>query len=298
MIVYYSDHYSFPLPAGHHFPIEKYRLLRQSLLSLGIIKSDEFRETHPAIREMITLAHTEQYYDNVYTGTIEQKLFSRVGLPWSFGLINRALASVSGSICAADDALKNGIAGNLGGGTHHAFSDHGQGFCVFNDLAVTILSLLVQQKIHKTAIIDLDAHQGNGNAAILGHRPEVFIFSMHGARTYPSHKVSSTLDIGLDENIDDGKYLLLLQKNLPKVFSFKPDIIFYIGGTDPLQEDRFGKLGLSMAGLAERDYMVLSECRRQNIPLTLVMGGGYANPIEHSVLAHVQTYQIANKLYG
>ena len=297
MNIYYSDHNSLPLPAGHHFPAEKYKLLRMALLERSIINGDELHQANPASKEIITLAHDEMYYQSIIDGSIDHKIISRIGLPWSRDLVNRSLRSVGGSVMAAVDSLKFSVAGNLGGGTHHAMADRGQGFCIFNDLAVAALFLLTSGQVKKIAILDLDAHQGNGNSSILGKHSEVYILSMHGIKTFPYYKIPSTIDIGLRENIGDEEYLFLLNDALPDMFNFEPDIIFYIAGTDPLKSDRFGKLGLSLAGLEQRDTMVISEIKKRNVPLTVVMGGGYANPISHNVEAHVQTYKILKKYY-
>jgi acetoin utilization deacetylase AcuC-like enzyme len=298
MIVYYSDKNTISLPRGHHFPAEKYQLLRLALIEQQLVKPNELRQAPRASKEMITLAHTEQYYDSIINGSVDQKILSRIGLPWSVELVKRSLSSVGGSIQAALVALNFGLAGNLGGGTHHAMADRGQGFCVFNDLAVASLYLLNNKLARRIAILDLDAHQGNGNSSILGKNPAMFILSLHGDKTYPFHKIPSTIDIALHEYIGDKEYLSSLNEVLPSLFDFNPDIIFYIAGVDPLQGDRYGKLGLSLAGLAQRDRLVITESKRNNIPLAMVMGGGYANPIQNTVEAHVQTYRILKDIYN
>ncbi len=211
--------------------------------------------------------------------------------------MQRSLAAVGGSLCAAAEALESGFSGNLAGGTHHAMADAGQGFCVFNDIAVVILNLLQERSIDRAGVIDLDVHQGNGDAAILGGRPEVFTFSMHGQKNFPFRKVASTLDVGLADNAGDQEYMAALEQSLPQVFAFRPDIVIYQAGVDPLSEDRLGRLSLTLAGLEARDRLVLSECRRRGIPVCLTLGGGYARPIERTVEAHVQTYRVAKELF-
>jgi len=296
--VFYSDFYTFDLPEGHRFPAAKYSLLREQLLAQGILSPDELYPSPLAPREAVILAHTPEYFDAIYTGTIDPKIMRQIGLPWSFELVQRSLASVGGSLCAADAALESGFSGNLAGGTHHAMADGGQGFCVFNDIAVVILNLLEGRQIDRAAVIDLDVHQGNGDAAILGGRPEVFTFSMHGQKNFPFRKVASTLDVGLPDSAGDEEYLAGLERSLPDVFAFEPNLVIYQAGVDPLAEDHLGCLSLTLAGLEARDRLVFSECKRRDIPVCLTMGGGYAKPIERTVEAHVQTYRVAKEVFG
>jgi acetoin utilization deacetylase AcuC-like enzyme len=297
MKIFYSDKYTVELPAGHRFPMEKYRLVRLGLLGEGLLCEEELLEPSLATREAVTLAHAPEYFDAIYNGTIDPKAMRRIGFPWSRSLVVRSLASVGGALSAAEEALRSGVSGNLAGGTHHALADSGEGFCVFNDIAVVILHLLEQGSIKRAAIVDLDVHQGNGNSAILGDRQDVFIFSMHGEKNYPFRKVPSTLDIDLADGTGDEEYLFHLQTALPVVFEFRPDIVFYQAGVDPLKEDVLGRLSLSMAGLASRDRLVLSECKRHAIPVSLALGGGYAKPIELTVEAHIQTYRILKEIF-
>ncbi|MBL8016017.1 MAG: histone deacetylase [Ignavibacteria bacterium] len=297
MKVFYSDHYEVPLPDGHKFPMEKYRQVREQLLKENILEDSELFEPDLPSRDTMLLAHSAEYYDSFEAGTIDPKIIRRIGLPWSRELFYRSLASVGGAIGAARSALESGIGGNLAGGTHHAFRDHGEGFCVFNDFAVVILNLIKCGLIHRAAIVDLDVHQGNGNSAILGANPDVFIFSMHGAKNYPFTKVASTLDVPLDDDTNDEEYLTLLKKNLPAIFEFRPDIILYQAGVDPLKEDSLGRLGLTKDGLMERDRYVLSECKSRGIPVSLGLGGGYSKPITHSVDAYCRTYRVVKELF-
>jgi len=296
--VFYSDHYEVPLPDGHKFPMEKYRLVREKLLSENILESSKLFEPELPGRETILLAHSAEYFDAFESGTIDPKIIRRIGLPWSRELFYRSLASVGGAMGAARSALDTGIGGNLAGGTHHAFRDYGEGFCVFNDFAVVILNLIKCGLIHRAAIVDLDVHQGNGNSAILGANPDVFIFSMHGAKNYPFTKVDSTIDVPLEDNTNDEEYLTLLKKNLPAIFEFRPDIILYQAGVDPLKEDSLGRLALTGEGLMERDKYVLSECKNRGIPVSLGLGGGYSKPINHSVDAYCGTYRVVKELFG
>lgn len=297
MKVFYSDHDPIPLPERHNFPAQKYQMLRERLVLNKILNENELSSSPIATKNMITMAHTTEYYDAFTNGSIDINSMRRIGLPWSPRLVNKTMTTVGGCICSAKESLSDGISGNLAGGTHHAFPDHGMGFCVFNDISITILWMLDQKIIRRAAVIDLDAHQGNGTAEILKNVHEVFTFSMHGEKSFPYEKVPSTLDIPLPEAIEDSHYLGLLEQHLPSVFQFKPDIIFYLAGVDPLKNDRYGKLGLSLEGLALRDYYVLKECFIRNIPVSLSMGGGYADPIQLTVTAHINTYQIAKNIY-
>ena len=277
--------------------MDKYALLREALISQGVLCSRELYEAPIAPRDIVTLAHTIDYYDAVVNGSLSPQNIRRIGIPWSPELVKRIMASIGGAISAGRDALSSGISGNLSGGTHHAQADRGQGFCYLNDIAVVIKHFLQTNQIKKAAIVDLDAHQGNGNSSILGGLPEVFILSIHGGKSFPYHKVPSTLDISLSEYAIDKEYLPLLRKALPEVLSFQPDILFYIAGVDPLINDRFGKLALSIEGLAERDHLVISSCKNESIPISLALGGGYAVPIEKTIQAHVQTYKIAKQVF-
>lgn len=296
MKVYYSDHYIVPLPDGHKFPMEKYRLVREKLITDEVLSPEELFEPELPAKEIITLAHTKEYYDSFKNGTIDAMSIRRIGLPWSKELFFRSLASVGGAIGAAKSALECGVGGNLAGGTHHAFSSYGEGFCVFNDFAVVILNLIKSGMIHRAAIVDLDVHQGNGNCGILGGNPDIYILSMHGKNNYPFMRVASTVDIELDDGTGDDEYLKLLPDNLDKLFEFKPDIILYQAGVDPLKEDSLGRLALSKEGLMERDRMVIGECRKQGVPVSIGMGGGYSKPITHSVEAYVNTYRVVKEI--
>jgi acetoin utilization deacetylase AcuC-like enzyme len=277
--------------------MEKYRLVRLRLLEEGVVHEEELFEPPLATRDVVTLAHTPAYFDAICDGTIDPSIMRQIGLPWSPELVTRSLASVGATLCAAQAALETGVSGNLAGGTHHAAADAGAGYCVFNDMAVAALHLRKQGRIERAAIVDLDVHQGNGNSAILGGRPDLFLFSMHGAKNYPFRKVPSTLDIDLPDSTEDGEYLARLREALPKVLAFGPDLVFYQAGVDPLKEDALGRLSLTREGLAERDHLVLAACKQHGIPVALALGGGYAKPIERTVEAHVGTYRVVKEVF-
>ncbi|MCC6146444.1 MAG: histone deacetylase [Anaerolineaceae bacterium] len=298
MKVFYSDHFTVALPPGHRFPIKKYARLRQALLEEDVLSPAELFPSPLASRQQILRAHTADYYDAVAAGTLDTRIVRQTGLPWSPELFRRSLASVGGTLTAAYQALAAGFSGNLAGGTHHALAGEGMGYCVFNDLAVAVLDLLAADKLQRLAVIDLDVHQGNGTAAILNGRPEVFLLSLHGAKNYPYRRSPSTLDIDLPDCCGDEEYMDALEEGLEAVLAFDPQFVFYQAGVDPLNEDRLGRLSLSMEGLERRDRRVFEACHSRKIPLALVMGGGYAEPVELTVQAHVQTYRVAKQVYG
>lgn len=296
MTVFYSDTYTIPLPDGHKFPMAKYRMIRDELLHQGILSPEELRESPIFPAQELTLAHDARYISDVCNLTLDPKIVRRIGFPLTQGLVTRSLATVGGAVAASEIALEDGVSGNLAGGTHHALYDAGEGFCVFNDIAVAGLRLLNVRKVHRVAIIDVDVHQGNGNSAILGDLPQVYIFSMHGRKNYPFIKVPSTIDIELEDGVGDDQYCSILSAQLPFIADFKPDIVFYLGGSDPLETDSLGRLSLSLKGLAERDKLVFEWARSLGIPVSLALGGGYSKPIQHTVDAHVQTFALAKKI--
>jgi acetoin utilization deacetylase AcuC-like enzyme len=273
-------------------------MLRDLLLAEKIIHSSDLKESPLVEPETLALAHTFDYIEGMRTGSVDEQILKRLGFPWSKGLYERSCASVGGAIAAMEDALKDGIAGNLAGGTHHSHADRGEGYCVFNDLAVATRLLKRDGRKKRIAIIDLDVHQGNGNSSILRQDEGVFIFSMHGEKNYPFVKVPSHLDIALPDGTEDEAYLSHLADGLIEVRRFDPDYIFYQMGVDPLKEDSLGKLDLTFDGLMKRDELVLSYAYRSGIPLSLALGGGYAKPIELSVEAYANTYRVARAVFS
>ncbi len=298
MNVYYSDRYTVPLPDGHRFPMHKYRLIRLALLESGAVRPDELVEPEWATRADLLRAHSVDYVDAMLDGTLDAKAIRRLGFPWSQALVARSLSSVGGCIQATRSALRDGIAGNLAGGTHHALPDAGEGFCVFNDIAVALLRLLDEGAIRRAAVVDLDVHQGNGTAAILAADPRIFLLDVFGAKNYPFVKVPATRDVPLADGTDDAAYLQALDRALPEVLAFRPDLIVYQAGVDPLAQDALGRLSLSHDGLAARDWRVLSLARDAGIPISLCLGGGYARPIDPTILAHVNTYRTVREVFG
>ena len=289
-----SAQYTFPLPAGHRFPVAKYAMLRDRVLADGSVAPEQMRDPAAVSDDELLLAHTADYVERFNSGQLDVAEVRRIGFPWSAELVERSRRAVGGTIAAARHALVHGIAMNLAGGTHHAFADHGEGFCVYNDIAVAVRILQREGLIHRTAIIDLDVHQGNGTHAILGADARVFTFSMHGGKNFPFHKVSGSLDIELADGTRDDEYLSRLTDVLPGIVAqAAPDLVFYIAGADPHEGDALGRLSLTFSGLARRDAYVLSQCREVGIPIAITIGGGYGRRIEDTVAIHADTARIA-----
>jgi len=298
MRVYYSDTFNLPLPEGHRFPGQKYAMLRERLLRDGLVASDELRLSPLAEDADIARAHDAGYVAAFESGALDDRAIRRIGFPWSAHLVTRTRASTGGAVAAARAALEDGISGQLAGGTHHAHRDFGAGYCIYNDQAVAALWAIETGAASRVGIVDLDVHQGDGTAAILGTHPDAFVFSMHGEKNFPFHKYESDLDVPLPDGTEDGAYLRALADHLPAVFAFRPDLVLYQAGVDPLAEDKLGRLALTHDGLMARDEMVLGECARWGIPVAMAIGGGYANPIGPSVAAYANTYRVVRKIHG
>ncbi|MDP2388868.1 MAG: histone deacetylase [Acidobacteriota bacterium] len=294
MRAFYSDHFVLPLPEGHKFPMAKYSRLRERILAEGIIAADRLHEAPAADWDDLRLVHDPAYVDAVMNGTVPPDIQRRIGFPWSPQMVERARRSVGATIAAARAALDDGTAANLAGGTHHAFADRGEGFCVFNDVAVASRVLQRDHHARRIAIVDLDVHQGNGTAAIFTGDPSVFTFSMHGAQNFPFRKEASDLDVPLADGTGDAEYLDLLQARLPSVLnSHQPDFVFYLAGADPYEGDRLGRLTLTIDGLRQRDEIVMGACRAAGLPLAISMSGGYAPDIDAIVTIHANTIRSA-----
>ncbi len=298
MRVFHCDQFVVPLPPGHRFPMEKYRLLRELLLERGVLPPACLEPSSPIEREALERVHTARYLDALWNSTLSEAEVRRLGFPWSEALLTRSLASVGGTVAAARAALDEGLAGNLAGGTHHAFSDHGEGYCVFNDIAVAIRVLQAEKRIERAVVVDLDVHQGNGTAAVFEDDESVFTFSMHGEYNFPFRKQRSSRDVGLPDGTGDTAYLDALATHLPEVIEASgADIVFYQAGVDPLEEDALGRLSLSHQGLRERDRLVLEAAWHRGLPIVLTLGGGYAKPISATLEAHVGTYETARRVF-
>jgi acetoin utilization deacetylase AcuC-like enzyme len=285
----------YTVAIGHHsYPMDKYRLVPERLLTEAVLSPADFLEPEAATLDDVLRVHTPEYVHAFVNGALERKAMLRIGLPWSPELVRRAFAVIGGTIGAARLALHEGVAVNLAGGTHHAFADHGEGYCIFNDLVVTLRRLRADGAARRFLVIDLDVHQGNGTAVLCQADSEVFTFSMHGENNYPARKERSSWDVALVDGVTDEQYLDLLAQALPRILEqFSPDLVFYQAGVDVLAGDRFGKLNLSMAGVGERDRLVCEFAHRAGLPLVITLGGGYARDMHRIVEAHCQTVQVA-----
>lgn len=295
--VFYYDKFSIRLPEGHQFPIQKYQLVREGLLDEGRLQGQWLRDVEPADLRLLGLVHDPEYLHRLFRDELSREELRRLGLPWSEGLVRRAAASVSATIEAAWAALERGVGLNLGGGTHHAFPDRGEAFCLFNDIAIASRLLQQRRAVRKIAIIDLDAHQGDGTAACLRYDPSIFILDIYCEDNFPLKKARTDVGIGLPEGTTDGAYLEQLAQHLPEAFQFKPELIFYQAGVDPLRGDKLGGLALSHEGLKERDQLVLKSCREAGVPVAITLGGGYAKPLSETVKAHMNTVRVACELF-
>lgn len=291
--------YAHPLPEGHRFPMLKYELIPEQLLHEGTITQQNLFNPEPVSEDIILLTHEKTYWEQLRDLTLSAKDQRRIGFPLNAQLLERELRITQGTIDAAHFAMSNGIAFNVAGGTHHAGSNWGEGFCLLNDQAITANYLLNKKLAKRILIIDLDVHQGNGTAEIFQNEPRVFTFSMHGDKNFPFRKEISSLDVPLNDGVQDEEYLSSLNVNLKKAFErAKPDFVFYLSGVDVLATDKLGKLALSKAACKERDRIVLQACKDKNIPVQVSMGGGYSVDIRDIVDAHCNTYRLAFDLFG
>jgi acetoin utilization deacetylase AcuC-like enzyme len=297
--VWSSAHYVIPLPEGHRFPIAKYALVRDALLAEGVVRREAVHDPARATHEQLRRIHGAEYVQALLDGTLAPAAVRRLGFPWSPALVERSLRAVGGTLEAAHHAMVHGVAMNLAGGTHHAFADHGEGFCVFNDVAVAVADLRAAGLVKRAAVVDLDVHQGNGTHAIFARDDASYTFSMHGRRNYPFTKVPGTLDVELEDGTDDATYLALLAEALPRVLrEARADVVFYLAGADPHEGDRLGRLALTHRGLRRRDAMVLEMCREVGLPVVITMAGGYGGEIGDTVRVHVGTAQVASDFAG
>lgn len=298
MKCFYSDDTALALPPGHRFPAEKYGRLRQRLMEEGIVSPADLIPAKPATDEQLLRVHTRDYLERLVQGQLTEKEVRRLGFPWSPALVERARRSTGGTIMAGRTAAKEGVAANLAGGTHHAHPNHGAGFCTFNDVAVAARALQSETLARRILIVDCDVHQGDGTARIFQDDPSVFTFSIHGRGNYPFNKAESDLDLALPDGAGDEEYLAALKDGIGQsIERAQADMVFYLAGADPFMGDTFGRMGLTKAGLAERDRWVLSACREADLPVAITMAGGYARRIDDIVDIHAQTLKIATDLY-
>lgn len=296
--IVYHPNYIAPLPPGHRFPMEKFRLLHELLIADGVVHPSQFQAPELPPLDWIEWVHTPEYVRDYCEGTLDPKAQRRIGLPWSPALVNRTCIAVGGTILTARLALQQGLACNTAGGTHHAFPGYGSGFCIFNDMAIAARVLLAEGLVNHILIVDLDVHQGDGTALIFEDDPRVFTFSMHCAINFPGTKQRSDLDVPLPEGMEDDAYLQTLADYLPDLLAqVKPDLVFYDAGVDVHIGDRLGKLALSDRGLLCREMQVLSTCLSQGYPVACVIGGGYADDMSSLVYRHSVLHRVASDLY-
>jgi acetoin utilization deacetylase AcuC-like enzyme len=295
MRIFYTDQFELPLPPTHRFPMDKYRLLRERIVNSDQHRHDPLLVPPAATDEQLLLCHTHRYVQAVLNGTLSSAEIRRIGFPWSEQMVQRSRRSTGATIAASRAALEDGVAVNLAGGTHHAMSDAGEGYCVFNDAAVAIRTLQQEQRIQRACVIDLDVHQGNGTAQILAGDDSVFTLSIHGVRNFPIRKFPSTLDVALEDGTGDRLYAEALNGALEKLRQSGPfDLAIYLAGADPYHEDRLGRLSLTKAGLKERDQQVLRWCCQHRVPLAIAMAGGYARQVSDIVDIHACTVNLAS----
>ena len=296
--VAYSKIYNHPLPENHRFPMEKYDLIPKKLIAEKTFSKDNFFEPGILNKEDVLLTHSNDYYNKLVSQSLSKKEIRPIGFPMSKLLIEREKKIAQGTIECVSFSIKNGISMNIAGGTHHAFADKGEGFCMLNDQAIAANYLLYNDLAKKILIIDLDVHQGNGTASIFRNDMNVFTLSFHGKKNYPFKKEKSDLDIEFDDGTEDVEYLTKLEDIIPNIIKIlNPDFIFYLSGVDILKTDKLGRLSLSIEGCKKRDSIILNLCKTFNIPLQISMGGGYSKNIEDIVNAHCNTFRLAKEIY-
>ena len=300
MKAFYSDTFVLPLPDHHRFPMAKYRLLRERLIAEKLLTTADLEIPDPISWDDLRLVHNGAYVDAVEAGTLSSDAQRRIGFPWSPMMVERSRRSVGATLAAARDVLNGArapqpkVAANLAGGTHHAFHDRGEGYCVFNDVAVAAAVLLRDGAIARAAVVDCDVHQGNGTAAIFRDEPAVFTFSLHGAKNFPFRKETSDLDVTFEDGAQDDEYLVALAEHLPRVLDgHRPEVVFYLAGADPYEGDRLGRLKLTVDGLRTRDRLVFDACRERGVPVAVAMSGGYCPDIDAIVTIHTNTIREA-----
>lgn len=289
MQAFAHDVYAYPLPEGHRFPLGKYRLVREGATAAGL----DVRDARAATREEVLLAHEERYVARVEAGELSRREELALGLPWSPELVERARRSVGATVLAAEAALEQGVAANVGGGTHHAFPDGARGFCVFNDVVVATRALRATRRVHRVLVVDLDVHQGDGTHAAFLDDADSFTFSVNGFKNYPFRRVPGDLELDLGDEAGDEEYLDGLTRLLPQALArSRPDLCFYLAGADPYAGDRLGRLALTAEGLSARDELVRDALARAGVPVCVTLAGGYADPIEDTVEINVTTLRL------
>lgn len=299
MDLFYDERFHLKLPEGHRFPIEKYPLIKQQLIYEGSFTESDFVLPKMATEQQLARVHEMEYIEKINTGTLSKSEIRRMGFPYSTALAEREKLITGATIDATYSAINKGIAFNLAGGTHHAYPDHGEGFCIFNDIAVAASDYIHHHPTHKVLIIDLDVHQGNGTAHIFANESRVFTFSVHGEKNYPLHKENSDRDIALPENTTDTQYLHIVNEQVTELVDFlKPDFVYYLAGVDIFENDKLGRLNISLPAIKQRDTIVFEILQKRKISVAVSMGGGYAHRLRDIVEAHCNTYRVAKALYN
>lgn len=294
----WTETYAHALPDNHRFPMEKYNLLPEQLLYEGTVTNANFFEPDLLSETAILRTHNAEYWSKLKNQSLTRKEERKTGFPLSDALVKRERVIIQGSAMAARFALEYGVAMNIAGGTHHSFTDRGEGFCLLNDIAIAAHDLLDNGLAKQILVVDLDVHQGNGTAQIFENESRVFTFSMHGASNYPLHKEKSDLDVGLKDATDDDTYLALLDKQLKILMDqVQPDFVFFQSGVDVLSTDKLGRLSMTIQGCKQRDKIVLETCKQNHIPVMACMGGGYSEKIAHIVEAHANTFRLAQEIF-
>ena len=294
----FSPVYKYQLPKGHRFPMEKYDLLPQQLLYEGTITEENLFVPGYLTEQEIIRTHTSDYWHKLKTLTFSRKEERAIGFPVRADLIDRGRYIAHGTIDCARHALEHGVSMNIAGGTHHAYADHGEGFCVFNDIAIAANHLIDNKLASRIMVIDLDVHQGNGTAKIFEDRSDVYTLSVHGEKNYPLRKEQSDLDIGLLDRSKDELYLRTIREQvIPMIDEVNPDFVFYLSGVDILESDKLGRLSVSTVGCKERDRLILSKLHDAKIPCAISMGGGYSEQIKIIINAHANTFRMAQDIY-
>lgn len=290
--------YAYSLPEGHRFPMVKYELLPEQLLREGTLQEAHFFEPEMVGEETILQTHSRSYWQRLQDQTLTPKEIRKIGFPMTPALVRRGRHIAMGSLQGARFAIRHGAAMNTAGGTHHAFADRGEGFCVFNDIAIAANALLAEGVVRRILVVDLDVHQGNGTARIFHDDPRVFTFSMHGEKNYPLRKDHSSMDIGLPDGMTDKPYVSILAHTLELLMDeVQPELVFYQAGVDVLETDRLGRLALSLEGCRRRDETVFRCCRRHGVPVLTTMGGGYTRRLRDLIEAHAQTFRVAQEIF-
>ena len=294
----FNQSYIYPLEENHRFPMIKYELIPEQLIRENTCVNDNFFNPGKIDKKLVLLTHQEEYFNRFKSLKLSKKEIREIGFPLSKELVEREMEIAQGTVMGVNYSLKNGISMNIAGGTHHAFFDRGEAFCMLNDQSIAANYLLKEKLVKKIMIIDLDVHQGNGTASIFKRNNNVFTLSFHGKKNYPFRKEKSDLDIEFEDNTNDNEYLAVLKKTIPKVIDeFMPDFIFYLSGVDVLENDKLGRLSLSINGCKQRDKFILDICKRNSIPVQVSMGGGYSIILKNIIEAHSNTFRLAQEIF-